>query len=78
MDALEGPIKRRVQDELDNIDVEKLIHERIPDIAERARMLQNSSTTEDTLIDESTSSSPAYEPDIQEPFSDSDEENGES
>lgn len=40
MDAIEGPIKRRLQDELNKVDVEKLIEEKIPDIEEQARFLQ--------------------------------------
>lgn len=40
MDALEGPIRRRIQDELDKVDIEKLIHEKIPDIEKRANLLQ--------------------------------------
>ncbi|OXU19729.1 hypothetical protein TSAR_002046 [Trichomalopsis sarcophagae] len=77
MDALEGPIRRRIQDELDKVNVEKLIHEKIPDIEERAKMLQGPTLEEleDDIVLEVT---PPPEPDNQEPFSESEEERGQS
>lgn len=76
MDALEGPIRRRIQDELDKVNVEKLIHEKIPDIEERAKMLQGPPLgEEDDIVLEVT---PPPEPDNQEPFSESEEERGQS
>ncbi|XP_014206359.1 uncharacterized protein LOC106637899 [Copidosoma floridanum] len=50
MDALEGTIRRRIQDELDKVDVEKLIHEKIPDIEERAKILQGMKPVDDILL----------------------------
>lgn len=49
MNALEGPIRLRIQDELDKIDVEKLIDEKIPDIEEKARVLQSTTPVNETL-----------------------------
>jgi hypothetical protein len=76
MDALEGPIMRRIQDELDKVDIEKLIHEKIPDIEEHARMFQGEPTVDDVILDE-TNVTPG-EFDNQEPFSDSEEDRGQS
>ncbi|XP_011501437.1 PREDICTED: uncharacterized protein LOC105365056 [Ceratosolen solmsi marchali] len=76
MDALEGPIMRRIQDELDKVDVEKLIHEKIPDIEEHARMLQGIETVDDVIL-EDVNATPG-ELENQEPFSDSEEERGQS
>ena len=78
MDALEGPIRRRVQDELDKVDVEKLIDEKIPDIAQQARMLQGLGPNEDDVVLEDPNPTPPPEPDNQEPFSESEEERGQS
>lgn len=36
MDAIEGPLKERVQSELDKLDVEEMIHEKLPEIDEMA------------------------------------------
>lgn len=71
MDAIEGPIKRRIQAELDKVDVEKLIHEKIPDIEEQARLLQGLPPIED-VIDQFT------EIENQDPFSESEEDRGPS
>ncbi|XP_051163507.1 uncharacterized protein LOC127282942 isoform X1 [Leptopilina boulardi] len=71
MDAIEGPIKRRIQAELDKVDVEKLIHEKIPDIEEQARLLQGLPPIED-VIDQLT------EIENQDPFSESEEDRGPS
>ncbi|XP_058788883.1 uncharacterized protein LOC131662910 [Phymastichus coffea] len=79
MDALEGPIGRRVQEELDKVDVEKLIHDKIPDIAEQAMLLQQVVPPADELpLDDLV---PALLPDPdddQTPFSDSEEDRGQS
>lgn len=77
MDAVEGPVRRRIQDELDKVDIEKLIHEKIPDIAEHAKKLQGPPPVDDILLEEAEVP-PAPEPDDQEPFSESEEERGES
>ncbi|KAK0168500.1 hypothetical protein PV327_002291 [Microctonus hyperodae] len=74
MDAVEGPIKRRLQDELDKVDVEKLIHEKIPEIEEQARRLQGITPAEDIILEEIV---PSQSLD-QEPFSESEEERGPS
>ncbi|KAF7993342.1 hypothetical protein HCN44_006402 [Aphidius gifuensis] len=74
MDAIEGPIKRRLQDELDKIDVEKLIHEKIPEIEEHARNLQGVVPPDDNILDESVPAQPID----QSPFSDSEEDRGPS
>lgn len=74
MDAVEGPIKRRLQDELDKVDVEKLIHEKIPEIEEQARRLQGITPAEDIILEEIVPSQPLD----QGPFSESEEERGPS
>ncbi|XP_015111892.1 uncharacterized protein LOC107037713 [Diachasma alloeum] len=74
MDAIEGPLKKRLQDELDKVDVEKLIHEKIPEIEEKARHLQGIVPPEDIILEESV---PPQTLD-QEPFSESEEERGPS
>lgn len=74
MDAIEGPIRRRLQDELDKVDVEKLIHEKIPEIEEKARFLQGITPSEDIILEESAPPLPLD----QEPFSESEEERGPS
>lgn len=74
MDAIEGPIKRRLQDELDKIDVEKLIHEKIPEIEEHAKNLQGVVPPDDNILDESVPAQPID----QSPFSDSEEDRGPS
>lgn len=74
MDAIEGPIKRRLQEELDKVDVEKLIHDKIPEIAEQARLLQGIKPAEDIILEEAVAPQGIED---QEPFSDS-EERGES
>ncbi|CAB0038233.1 unnamed protein product [Trichogramma brassicae] len=90
MDALEGPIRRRIQDELDKVDVEKLIDDRIPEIAEHARLFQGMSAKdqEEALEAEEAEAAAAAaaaaasnsqsDIDNQEPFSESEEERGES
>ena len=76
MDAVEGPIKRRLQHELDKVDVEKLIHDKIPEIAEQAMILQGMTPVEDIILEEPAT--PPREINDQEPFSDSEEERGPS
>ncbi|XP_015599884.1 uncharacterized protein LOC107269941 [Cephus cinctus] len=76
MDALEGPIKRRIQDELDKVDVEKLIHEKIPDIEEKARFLQGLPPVDDILLEGPPPS--LQDEEDQGPFSESEEERGPS
>ncbi|XP_043282280.1 uncharacterized protein [Venturia canescens] len=75
MDAVEGPIKRRVQEELDKVDVEKLIHDKIPEIAEQARLLNGGVAAEDIILEEVAV---PHEIDDQKPFSESEEERGPS
>ncbi|XP_066593751.1 uncharacterized protein [Prorops nasuta] len=72
MDALEGPIKRRLQDELNKVDVEKLIHEKIPEIEEQAMLLQGIVPENE----ETPKVPPAAED--QGPFSESEENRGPS
>ncbi|XP_057323955.1 uncharacterized protein LOC130666735 [Microplitis mediator] len=74
MDAIEGPIKRRLQDELNKLDVEKLIHEKIPEIEEKAIFFQGMTPSKDIIFEES----PPLLPVDQEPFSESEEERGPS
>lgn len=76
MDAIEGPLKRRLQMELDKVDVEKLIADKIPDIEAHARQLQGLDPPEETILDEPRQ-------DLNEdqdlgPFSESEEERGPS
>ncbi|XP_012270232.1 uncharacterized protein LOC105694290 [Orussus abietinus] len=75
MQAIRGPLKRRIQDELDKVDVEKLIHEKIPEIEEQARLLQSAPLADDILLEE-TKLVPAQE-DLG-PFSESEENRGPS
>ncbi|XP_063995360.1 uncharacterized protein LOC135172860 [Diachasmimorpha longicaudata] len=74
MDAIEGPIKKRLQDELDKVDVEKLIHEKIPEIEEKARHFQGIVSPEDIILEESV----RLQTLDQDPFSESEEERGPS
>ncbi|XP_012541994.1 uncharacterized protein LOC105839904 [Monomorium pharaonis] len=76
MDAIEGPLRRRIQEELDKIDTEKLIDEKIPVIEEQARWLQGLVPAEETILEEPTL--PPYSQDDQGPFSESEEERGPS
>jgi len=71
MDAIEGPLKRRIQVELSKVDVEKLIDEKIPMIEEQVKGLI---PVEETILEESTPSNQ----DDQIPFSDSEEDRGPS
>lgn len=71
MDAIEGPLKRRIQLELRKVDVEKLIDEKIPMIEEQVKGLI---PVEETILEESTPSNQ----DDQIPFSDSEEDRGPS
>lgn len=73
MDAIEGPLKRRIQEELNKVDVEKLIDEKIPVIEEQARLLQGLAV-EETILEEAI---PPNQDD-QLPFSDSEEDRGPS
>lgn len=76
MDAIEGPLKRRIQEELDKVDMEKLIDEKIPVIEEQARWMQGIVPAEETILEESTP--PPHSQDDQVPFSESEEERGPS
>ncbi|KYN06157.1 PREDICTED: uncharacterized protein LOC108783225 [Cyphomyrmex costatus] len=76
MDAIEGPLKRRIQEELDKVDMEKLIDEKIPVIEEQARWMQGLVPAEETILEESTL--PPHSQDDQTPFSESEEERGPS
>lgn len=75
MDAIEGPLRRRLQIELHKVDVEKLIHEKIPDIEEQARWIQGLTPPEETILEEPTLQQGQ---DDQVPFSDSEENRGPS
>jgi len=76
MDAIEGPLKRRLQEELDKVDTEKLIDEKIPVIEEQARWMQGFVPAEETILEESTLV--PHDQDDQVPFSESEEERGPS
>ncbi|XP_071561700.1 uncharacterized protein [Temnothorax nylanderi] len=76
MDAIEGPLKRRIQEELDKVDMEKLIDEKIPVIEEQARWMQGLVPAEETILEEPTL--PPHSLDDQVPFSESEEERGPS
>lgn len=76
MDAIEGPLRRRMQEELDKVDTEKLIHEKIPMIEEQARWMQGLVPAEETILEESTLS--PHSQDDQVSFSESEEERGPS
>ncbi|TGZ37904.1 uncharacterized protein [Temnothorax longispinosus] len=76
MDAIEGPLKRRIQEELDKVDTEKLIDEKIPEIEEQARWMQTLVPAEETILEEPTL--PPQSLDDQVPFSESEEERGPS
>lgn len=71
MDAIEGPLRRRIQIELSKVDVEKLIDEKIPMIEEQVKGMI---PVEETILEESTLSNQ----DDQIPFSDSEEDRGPS
>ncbi|XP_012262047.2 uncharacterized protein LOC105689543 [Athalia rosae] len=75
MDAIEGPIKRRLQNELDKVDVEKLIYDKLPEIEEQARQLQGLPPAEETILEE-----PRQKLNYEDlgPFSESEEERGPS
>lgn len=75
MDAIEGPLKRRVQEELNKINVEKLIDEKIPEIEKQAKWMQNFMPAETIILEE-----PPISPQDQDemPFSESEEERGPS
>ncbi|KAI4492415.1 hypothetical protein M0804_002206 [Polistes exclamans] len=75
MDAIEGPLKRRIQEELNNIDVEKLINEKIPEIEEHAKFLQGLSPPDEIILEDPV---PPQMPDDLTPFSESEEERGPS
>lgn len=70
MDAMEGPIKRRLQDELDKVDVEKLINEKIPEIEEKIDFIREMTLSEDTVLEKSPPPSLVDE----ESFNESEEE----
>ncbi|XP_057323669.1 uncharacterized protein LOC130666574 [Microplitis mediator] len=69
MDAIEGPVKRRLQDELDKVDVEKLINDKIPEIEEKIGFLREMTPSEDIVLEKS-----APPPVDQEPFNENEEE----
>lgn len=75
MDAIEGPLKRRIQDELNKVDVENLIHEKIPEIEEQARWMQGLVPAEETVLEELP---PPQDLDDETPFSESEENRGPS
>lgn len=77
MDALEGPITRRIQSELDKVDVEKLIHDKIPSIEEQARLLRGMDPSDAVALEEAPPSVP-LETEDQAEFSDSEENRGPS
>lgn len=74
MDAIEGPLKRRLQEEMDKIDMEKLIDEKIPEIEEQIKWLHGSTPAEETILEEPV----PQDQDDQVPFSDSEENRGPS
>lgn len=74
MDAIEGPLKRRIQVELNKVNVEKLIYEKIPNIEEQARYIQGLIPAEETVLEELV---PPQDQDEQ-PFSESEEDRGPS
>ncbi|XP_076279661.1 uncharacterized protein LOC143208762 [Lasioglossum baleicum] len=74
MDAIEEPLKRRIQTELNKVDVEKLIYEKIPDIEHQARYIQGLIPSEETILEEPV---PPQDQD-EHPFSDSEENRGPS
>lgn len=75
MDAIERPLKRRIQLELQKVDVEKLINEKIPAIEEQARYLQGLVPSEETILEEII---PPVEDLDEQPFSESEENRGPS
>lgn len=75
MDAIEGPLKRRIQTELDKVDVEEEIYNHIPHIEEHAmRHIQGLVPPEETILGELM---PSPDQDEQ-PFSESEENRGPS
>ncbi|XP_012245044.1 uncharacterized protein LOC100746627 [Bombus impatiens] len=75
MDAIEGPLKRRIQIELDKVDVEKEIYEHIPHIEEHAtRHIHGLVPPEETILE---GLMPPQDQDEQ-PFSESEENRGPS
>ncbi|XP_076636357.1 uncharacterized protein LOC143349187 [Colletes latitarsis] len=74
MDAIEGPLKRRLQLELRKVNVEKLIHDKIPDIEQQARYIQGLVPAEETIFEKVV---PPEDQDEQ-PFSESEENRGPS
>ncbi|KOC68159.1 hypothetical protein WH47_03317 [Habropoda laboriosa] len=75
MDAIEAPLKRRIQTELNKVDVEKLIYEKIPDIEEQARYIKGMLPAEETILEELI---PPPEDQDEQPFSESEENRGPS
>lgn len=75
MDAIEGPLRRRIQEELNKVDVEKLIDDKIPEIEEQTRWIHGIIPVEETILETST---PPQDQDSQVPFSDSEENRGPS
>ncbi|XP_046738918.1 uncharacterized protein LOC124407122 [Diprion similis] len=75
MDAIEGPVKRRLQKELENVDVEKLIYEKLPELEEQAKQLRGFPIEEETDLGE-----PQQKLTDEElgPYSESEEERGPS
>lgn len=75
MDAVEGPLRRRIQDELSKVDVEKLINDKIPEIEEQAKWMQNLVPAEEMILEDLV---PPQDQDDQVPFSESEEDRGPS
>ncbi|OAD59075.1 hypothetical protein WN48_09384 [Eufriesea mexicana] len=74
MDAIEGPLRRRIQAEINKVNVEQLIHDKIPDIEEQARHIQGMIPMEETILKEII---PPLDQD-ERPFSESEENRGPS
>lgn len=74
MDAIEGPLKRRIQENLNKVDVEKLINDKIPEIEEQARWMHGAMPAEETILE--TSIPPQDQDNL--PFSESEENRGPS
>ncbi|CAK9805793.1 hypothetical protein ANTQUA_LOCUS4569 [Anthophora quadrimaculata] len=75
MDAIEAPLKRRIQVELNKVNVEKLIYEKIPDIEEQARYIKGMIPSEETILEELI---PPPQDQDEQPFSESEEDRGPS
>lgn len=76
MDAIEGPLKRRIQEEINKVNVEQLIDEKIPEIEKQAKWLQGLTPAEEIILEEPVRLPQDH--DDQVPFSDSEEDRGPS